>query len=223
MIQRWTSAAFVHWRVEPDSVRRLIPDHLHVDVFDASAWVGLAPFEMWMRLPFAPPVPRLSRYPETNVRTYVHDGSGRRGLWFFSLDVPRALAVVTARAALGLPYAWSRMSIGRRDGLIEYRSKRLAPNEGARSAVVVPTDGGVSDDSELASFLTARFRMFGTGPLGPYEIGVEHEPWPLRRVSGARVDDDLVRLADLDVGRRPNHVLVSDGVHVRVGFPHASR
>jgi uncharacterized protein len=88
-------------------MRPLLPAHLHVDVFDGSAWVGVVPFEMRMRLPFAVPMPRLSRYPETNVQTYVRDDSGRRGLWLFSLDVPRLVAVLGARTAFGLPYAWS--------------------------------------------------------------------------------------------------------------------
>lgn len=219
MIQRWTDAAFLHWRLDPDGVRRLLPDHLHVDVFDGSAWVGLVPFEMRMRLPYAPPVPHLSRYPETNVRTYVRDGSGRRGLWFLSLDVPRSIAVVGARTVLGLPYAWSRMSIARRAGSVRYRAERLAPQKGGSSRIDLPAGDGAPDDSELARFLTARFRMYGVGPLGAYEIDVEHEPWPLLRLSGARLEDDLVRLSGLDVGDRPDHVLVSEGVNVRVGFP----
>lgn len=166
MIQRWTTAAFVHWRVDQAAVERLLPPHLRVDAFDGSAWIGLVPFEMRMRPPFAPPLPRLPRYPETNVRTYVRDGYGRRGLWFLSLDVPRWPAVLGARTALGLPYAWSRISIDRANGSVEYRAERRAPDHGATSSVVLPADRGVADDSDLARFLTARFRMFATGPLG---------------------------------------------------------
>jgi hypothetical protein len=78
MIQRWMTSAFLHWRIEPSILRPLVPEHLEIDRFDGSAWVGLVPFEMLMRLPYQPPIPVLSRYPETNVRTYVHDERERR-------------------------------------------------------------------------------------------------------------------------------------------------
>jgi len=48
---------------------------------------------------------------------------------------------------------------------------------------------------------------------------VEHEPWEPRRVSDVSVRDDLVRLAGVEVGERPDHILVSEGVRVRVGLP----
>jgi uncharacterized protein YqjF (DUF2071 family) len=219
MIQRWTTSTFLHWRVEPEHIRGLVPGYLHVDVFDGSAWIGLVPFEMAMRPPFVPRVPYLSRYPETNVRTYVYDACGRRGLWFLSLDVPRSVTVLAARTGFQLPYAWSRMWLIRGERTVEYRADCLAPNRGVHSRVVVPWRGGAEDHSELAHFLTGRFRMFGQGHFGPYVIRVEHEPWPLRSGSSVQLEDDLVRTAGLSVPHQPDHVLVSDGVHVRVGFP----
>lgn len=219
MMQAWTATTFLHWRIDPNDVRALIPPHLEVDVFDGSAWVGLVPFRMSMRLPYQPALPFLSRYPEINVRTYVHDDAGRRGLRFLSLDVPRSIAVVAARTALGLPYAWSRMSLTERDGTMEYRARRLAPNTGACSEVTVASSASSTADAALARFLTARFRMFAEGPLGPYVLHVEHEPWPLRHAVGVRVDDELVGLTGLTAGAVPDHVVVSEGVHVRVGLP----
>ncbi|HAY10466.1 MAG TPA: DUF2071 domain-containing protein, partial [Thauera sp.] len=44
-----------------------------------------------------PPVPWLSYFLELNLRTYVHDDAGRPGIWFYSLDCNRALAVWVAR------------------------------------------------------------------------------------------------------------------------------
>jgi len=53
-------------------------------------WVGLVPFRVvGLTLPQAASVPWLSRFAETNVRTYVIDETGRRGVWFFSLDAAR--------------------------------------------------------------------------------------------------------------------------------------
>ena len=55
-----------------DDVQRLLPEGLTVETYDGSAWVGLVPFFLRAGLPRVPSIPWLSRFPETNVRTYVH-------------------------------------------------------------------------------------------------------------------------------------------------------
>jgi uncharacterized protein len=180
-----------------------------VDVFDGTAWVGLAPFEMRMRLPLAPPMPHLSRYPATNVRTYVHDDDGQRGLWFLSVDVPRSLVVVAARAALRRVHGRG-MSIARQGSVVEYRAERLMPGLCCNEPRQVQWNGTVAEGSELARFSHAAVPDVRRRTLGPYVVHVEHEPWPLHRTT-SRSEDDLVRLAGLDVDGRPDHVLVSDG------------
>jgi uncharacterized protein YqjF (DUF2071 family) len=94
--------------VPVDDVQRLLPDGLRVDTFDGSAWVGLIPFHMRaVRIGPGPIVPYLGSFVEINVRTYVTDADGHRGVWFFSLDVPRSPIVGVARTAFSLPYCWS--------------------------------------------------------------------------------------------------------------------
>ena len=222
MLQAWSTIAFLHWRVDPAEIRPLVPAELAVDTFDGSAWVGLIPFCMHMRFPFDVPVPSLSSYPETNVRTYVVDQSGRRGLWFCSLDVPKAAAVAIARIGFGLPYAWSAMSLQREGATVSYSAERRQPGRGIRSSVAV-TAGAPTwrEPDELAHFLTARFRLFARGPLGLYSISVEHRPWSLAPAVLDEVDDALVRSGGVDVVGKPDHVCVSEGVDVRVGWPAA--
>jgi len=193
---------------------------LEVEEFDGTAWIGLVPFRMMMRLPYQPPFPVISHYPETNVRTYVRDETGRSGLWFFSLDVPRSLAVMAGRGGLRLPYAWSRMSARDEPRGMTYRAERILPARGLRSTVSVSTRDAEQDDSELARFLTARFRVFGRGPFGRFEVDVEHPPWRLFTAHVLEIEDQLVAAAGVDVFGKPDHVLFSSGVAVRLGFPH---
>ena len=54
-------------------------------------------------------VPVVGTFPETNVRTYVRDRSGRPGVWFSSLEAGGLAATVTARFTYGLPYFWADM------------------------------------------------------------------------------------------------------------------
>jgi uncharacterized protein YqjF (DUF2071 family) len=220
MIQRWSAIAFLHWPVDVDTLRRVVPKELTIDTFDDTAWVGLVPFRMTIRAPYMPPIPFLSIFPEINVRTYVRDADGRRGLYFLSLDVPRSAAVVGARVALGLPYMWSRIDIDEQDDSVAYTATRRAPSPAATTSAVVPTHrSGPEPARELAGFLTARFRLFACGPFGFYSVAVEHPPWELRRVRGAQVDDEYTAAAGVPVEGPPSHVHVSEGVEVRVGFP----
>ena len=112
MRQSWLDVAFLHWRYDPAIVRPLVPRGLELDLHDGAAWIGLVPFTIaGLTLPRAPAVPYLSNFPETNVRTYATDRTGGAGVWFFSLDAARLLAVVGARVGYGLPYFWSRMRV----------------------------------------------------------------------------------------------------------------
>jgi uncharacterized protein len=224
MLQRWSTIAFLHWRVEPAQMRSLVPPELEIDTFDGSAWVGLIPFRMHMRFPFDVPIPLLSSYPETNVRTYVLDPSGRRGLWFFSLDVSKAAAAVVARIGFGLPYAWSAMSLHEEGPTVSYSAERREPARGVRSSITVTAQAAPwREPDELAHFLTARFRLFARGPLGLYSISVEHRPWTLAPAVADEVDDGLLESHGIRVVEKPDHVCASRGVDVRVGWPAAVR
>src|SRR3954471_5650370 len=125
MRQSWLDVSFLHWRYDPAVVRPLVPRGLELDLYDGAAWVGLVPFKIeGLTLPHAPSIPYLSNFPETNVRTYAIDRKGGRGVWFFSLDAARLLAVVGARAGYALPYFWSRMRISCDGKTARYSSER---------------------------------------------------------------------------------------------------
>src|SRR2546423_2489451 len=90
MLQEWRHLTFLHWRYRPDVIQALLPAGLTVQTMDGSAWVGLIPFLMsGVRPPRVPALPWLSRFPETNVRTYVSGPDGGTGIWFLSLHAAR--------------------------------------------------------------------------------------------------------------------------------------
>src|SRR5262249_8264073 len=126
---------FLHWEVPADELRALLPAPLELDLHEGRAFVGLVPFTMsGVRPVGVPPAPWLSRFHETNVRTYVHVGGHDPGVWFFSLDAANAVAVATARAWFHLPYHYARMTLsqgspgpGTDTGVISYSSERRWP------------------------------------------------------------------------------------------------
>src|ERR1700687_3882242 len=124
MIPHWDTLAFLHWRVEPDAVQRLLPPGLEVELRDGAAWVGLVPFFMRVGFPGIGSLAWVSRFSETNVRTYVRDESGRSGIWFFSLDAARLGAVIMARTTYRLPYFWSRTKLQIEGSTVRYDCSR---------------------------------------------------------------------------------------------------
>lgn len=124
MTQSWNDLLFAHWRVDASQMRRAVPDVFDLDLFDGQAWLGVVPFYMTnVGVRAAPALPWISAFPELNVRTYVRV-SERPGVYFFSLDAGRRLAVAAARALLNLPYYAAVMSVERRDAAVHYQSAR---------------------------------------------------------------------------------------------------
>lgn len=222
MVQCWNELTFLHWRFEPTVVQRLVPRGLTVETFDGSAWVSLVPFFLQVGLPGGRSVPWMSRFAETNVRTYVRSEDGASGLWFFSLDAARLGAVVAARVTYRLPYFWSKMAIDRTDGTIAYSCHRRWPGpRGATSTVVIEIGERleVSELTELDHFLTARWQLFSSPSTGIRRARAAHDAWPLQRARVVSLRDDLVEAAGLPAPTGEPLVHYSKSVDARIGWP----
>lgn len=221
--QRWLSMTFLHWRYDPDIVRRHIPPGLEPDVHDGAAWVGLTPFLMAdFRLPGLPPAGRFSTFPETNLRTYVRGPDGLDGLWFLSLEVDNAATVAGARAVYWVPYHWATMSV-ERDGVVRYTSKRRPPEDArtGHSIVVAPGEAyGPADLTDFDHWLTGRWRGYTRIAGRLCRAPVEHEPWPLHRAEVQELDQTITDAAGLPRPEGDPIVHYSPGVdRVRLGAP----
>jgi uncharacterized protein len=222
MRQRWERLTFLHWPFEPAQVQRLLPDGLEADLFDGAAWVGLVPFFMHVATPGRREAPWVSRFCETNVRTYVRDAAGRTGIWFFSLDAARAGAVAVARTTYRLPYFWSAMDITEGAGEISYRCHRRLPGPRSATSEVSISIGdryAGSDLDERDHFLTARWILFSVAGTRYRSARACHDPWPLHRARARSVDDRLVAAAGLPAPADPPLVHYSPGVDVTIGRP----
>ena len=95
--QSWLDLTFLHWRIPVAALRPLLPAALEIDTYEGDAFIGVVPFTMTgVRPLWAPPVPGISNFHETNVRTYVHLEGRDPGVWFFSLDAASRVAVTIA-------------------------------------------------------------------------------------------------------------------------------
>lgn len=238
LTQSWQDLAFLHWPVEPASVAPLLPAGTRPDLHDGSTWVGLIGFTM-VGLGFArlPGVPYLGTFPETNVRLYSVDDSGRRGVVFRSLDITRLLPALVSRVWPRVPYTWSRMPwpavqprSGSQSASVTYAAHRRWPRAEDRSAPTtsrfrVRPGALVVEPSPLEQFLTARWGLHTESARGrPRYLPNEHPAWTLHRAELLEFDDGphgLVAAAGLPgvTAEPPVSGLFSPGLPVRFGPP----
>jgi uncharacterized protein len=182
MAQTWEELLFAHWPVEAEVVRQLLPDGLTVDEYDGSAWLGITPFEIsGLRLRGTWPVPRASRFPELNVRTYV-TAEDKPGIWFFSLDTSSRLAVEAARRLFRLPYCHARLSLERRGDRIECDNTRSGDERMHLFSASYASAGDVfePESGSLEHFLTERYCLYAAGEQGIHRAEIHHLPWRIR-------------------------------------------
>jgi uncharacterized protein len=169
MRQVWHDLLFAHWPL---------------DTFDCQAWIGVVPFHMsGVRLRYLPPLPRLSAFPEMNVRTYV-TRDNKPGVYFFSLDAANPLAVWAARRFYHLPYFNARMSVEHRDGWVQYESTRThrGTEPASLSARYRPTGDLLDLEPEtIDRWLTDRYCLYTTDRQGRViRQEIDHPRWPLQ-------------------------------------------
>ncbi|HZT90673.1 MAG TPA: DUF2071 domain-containing protein [Gaiellaceae bacterium] len=202
--QTWIDLAFLHWRVDHAELQRLVPESVSLDAFDGSAWLGITPFLLTgFRLRGLPPLPRVSQFPELNVRTYVTHGD-KPGIWFFSLDAASTLAVEAAKRLYRLPYNRAQMRYERIDEFVHYESAR----RGATFSGRYRGEGALfhAEPGSLEHFLTERYCLYTEDGGRLYRAEIHHPPWDLQR---GEAHVDLNTMAPLALPDEAPHVLFS--------------
>ena len=189
MSQRWEDLLLLHWPIDESIVRDTLPDDLEVDLFEGKAWLSVVSFKLtglrispfrWMPWP---------AFWEINLRSYVKDKKGNRGIWFYSLDSSDAFAVSGARMLYGLPYNFARTD-GYSDGeRISFTSDRKFPHTKARSdfGATFPSSGNKArfTDSGLDQFLLERYCFWSRRKYSDYSVSsqVKHRPYDAIRTA----------------------------------------
>ncbi len=199
--QRWLELLFLHWRVPASVLRPLVPEALTLDTWEGECFVGVVPFTMRdVRPVWAPSVPGLSHFHETNVRTYVHHEGRDPGVWFFSLDAANAIAVWIARTFWHLPYHHADMALEHLpDGSTHHRTERLTPPL-ARCEVNYRPVGApqAAKPGTLEHFLAERYVLYADTGRGTLRKGrVHHPPYPLQRAELTHWDESLLVAAGI--------------------------
>ena len=217
----WQHLLFLHWEVPVEVLRPLVPQRLSIDTFEGRAFVGLVPFTMCDVHPaWCPPVPGISSFHETNVRTYVHLDGDAPGVWFFSLDAANPAAVAAARVGWGLPYFFADMTLDVDGDKVEYRSRRHFVDGDAALGTTyrVGQALGSAEPGTLEHFLCERYFLYAQDGGRLQRGQVHHTPYPLHRVGVERLHETLVAASRIPTEGPPMSQLYSPRVDVEV-FP----
>jgi len=222
MFQRWHDLLFAHWPIEPGLMRALVPEALELDLFEGRAWIAVVPFRMSaIRLRGFPALPGTSAFEELNVRTYVQ-ASGRRGVYFFSLDATNRLAVEVARRWFRLPYFHARMRLEHVGDGVRYDSERIhaqAPSAALRMDYAPSGDLFRSRSGSLDEFLTERYCLFTADERGVMRGDIEHERWPLQRATARFEENTLAAASSIELPATEPHLLFARELDVRIWAP----
>jgi uncharacterized protein len=225
---------FLHYQVDADALRRLVPSVFDLQMPSGNAWVGIMALTMadvqFRAVPFR--LPRaMRRFPEVDLVTYV-SYQGRKGVYFFSIESARRWLSPPVRWSTGLPYLYSGLRIDRVGDSVQVTSGPRSC-QGAATAVLdltyCPRQGGESlDPDSPIRELVEQFSAFGMDASGRVcELDEVHEPWDVVDVDvdirantlGLAVDCDLPQQPTLAHYARERHILSWPAAQVRAGRP----
>ena len=216
--QSWCDLLFAHWPVEATQIRKLVPEPLVVQEFDGISWLGVVPFRMEgvMHRPL-PDLPRISAFPELNVRFYV-EHEGKPGVWFFSLDATNILAVKAARKFFHLPYFKAKIKIQEIDDTFEFQSQRQEGADLRFEAVYRPCSNPYEAQPDtLEYWLTERYCLYSQDNKGNlYRAEVHHVPWPLQKTEADIRVNQMLSPFGIELGPQPAHLHFAKRVDVIV-------
>lgn len=220
MRQDWAHLLFLHWEMQPAVIQQSLPPGLTVDTYDGKAYMGIVPFYMDnVRPRFCPSIPGISWFLELNLRTYVHDENGIPGVWFYSLDCNKWLAVKTARTLFHLPYQHAWMESYQHDNLITYISRRSGSSQSQIFKYPAALDNpGTSQIGSLEFFLLERYRLFSADKNNTIYSGlVHHRPYQFQPVEPAGYSTGLFSLCGFEEpDTAPVSCLIAETAHVNI-------
>lgn len=208
-LQTWSDIFFMHWRVEPESLRQYVKPPYELDIFDGSAWISVVCFMAKnSRLRFIP-FDFVTSAIQTNVRTYVrlshrkNSGRPEPGVYFLKLLLNNRFAVNSARLGLSLPFQYVTATMEKQGHLFTYKS--VDERETKLHVSFYSVEEG--DSSDLANFLTERYAIWHHKGNRLVKIPISHAKWQITRAKASIFTNHTHPLIQ---GRQPDIVHAAD-------------
>ena len=205
--QEWNDAIFLHYQVDRNELKKLVPPELEVDTFDDKAWISIVAFTMqYARPKYLPSFSPVSNFHEINIRTYVKS-QNKSGVYFLSIEGGKKLSCKIAKAVSELPYRYSEIE--------RSPNKYLSANH--RLNDLLDIEFRISDElklkTELDRWLLERYALFHKTKKSIIKYEIHHLEWPMNNIDIRKLDVNYSRFENLIVGSA-NQTHYSRGVKV---------
>ncbi|MFD1361083.1 YqjF family protein [Lentibacillus salinarum] len=210
MMQQWDHLLFRHYPIPCHVLTPYLPPGLQLDTFYGKAWLSIVSFKVsQIRLRKMPLVPFADSSLQINVRTYVMRGN-RKGVYFFSLDMNRLLAVLGARVAALSTY-FANMSMENRDGVIHFSSERRGKEAGRLKVAYQPSsDIFYAEHERLTNWLLERYFLWTYRNGSLLRGAIHHKRWEIQEADVQTEKQSLTSfLSSHDLGAPLGHYAAS--------------
>ncbi len=192
--QQWRNVFFIHYKVDPLLIAGQVPFKL--DLYEGQAVISIVPFLMdGIRFPFFPPIPKISRLWELNLRTYV-EVNGIKGIYFFTLETDSKIGELIAKNFFNLPYQYSKIKAE-----INQDHYHFNHNRKEFSFELEATIGGPLKKSNFDLWATERYSLFTQKNGITYQGKVDHVPWELQQVEISKLSNQFTKMVIPDIAQ----------------------
>lgn len=169
--QEWNNAIFLHWKVDYNQLKPLVPETFNLDNFNGDYYISIVAFTMEKIRPKSlPSVGFLSNFHEVNVRTYV-ENDGKKGVYFINIEAEKLLACFIAKQLSGLPYQKASMKRNKNQFYSQLDAKNFKLN------INFEVEPKSNEKSELDLWLTERYCLYLDTKHGNYRYDIHHKEW----------------------------------------------
>ena len=107
--QEWNEAIFLHWEVEPEVIKSLLPKGIELDTIHGKTWVSLVAFNMnHIGIRSLPRLPHISDFHEINIRVYIVC-NGKPSVYFLNMEGSKRSSCKLLKTISKFPYQPSKM------------------------------------------------------------------------------------------------------------------
>lgn len=205
--QEWNKAIFLHWQVELQELRALIPSDLEIDLFDGKPWVSLVAFTMEKIRPGnLPSFSPISDFHEINIRTYVKKDN-KAGVYFLSIEGGTRISCKIAKALSALPYRYSKIK--------RQKTLYISENQQFKDKINIKYEIGqeLKEKTELDKWLMERYALFQDTETSINEFQIHHIEWPTYKLDTQEIEIAYPRFKKL-LNNLPDKKHYSTGVQV---------
>lgn len=180
--QQWNDALFLHFKVDDNSLRKLVPLGLSLDDFQGNYYVSLVAFKMEKIRPrLLPSWSYISDFYEINLRTYVKK-QDKSGVYFLNIEAEKALSAKIARMLSGLPYEKSNI----RRTLNRYHNQNKI--KGFELDVEFSVGDKINTKTPLDCWLTEKYCLYLQDKDQHLRFNIHHREWDLHQVILKNID-----------------------------------